>query len=214
MKHKSFCDKHFSRDDFSEEMVEYCHFFNCRFEHADLSEMHFLHCKFYNEQNDSGCSFQRANLKETLFSHCDVSMADFRYIHAIGLEISDCKVIGSDFRGANFMNMIGLNNYFCTATLRRNNLGYANFEDVILEQCDLRENRWTEANMLGAKFSGSDLSGGEFHDIDWQSADFTCCDLTGCDLSQIDIRRVDLTGVKITQEQQSQLLEPLGLIVL
>ncbi|VEJ55293.1 Qnr family pentapeptide repeat protein [Pragia fontium] len=214
MKHREFYDQHFSRDDFPDDTIEHCHFYRCGFDRADLSELRFLHCKFYDEQHDAGCSFYRATLKDTLFSHCDLSMSDFRHTDAIGLEISDCKAQGTDFRGASFRNMIGQNSYFCTATLLRNNFCYASFEDVILELCDLRENRWSEANLLAAKFSGSDLSGGEFHHIDWQSADFTCCDLTGCDLSQLDVRRVDLTGVKITQEQQSQLLEPLGIIVI
>ncbi|MDR0805846.1 MAG: Qnr family pentapeptide repeat protein [Enterobacteriaceae bacterium] len=214
MQFQEFHHKHFSRHDFSDDIVEHCQFYNCHFDRADLSEMQFLHCKFYDEQNNSGCFFTRAKLKETIFNHCDLSMADFRHIDAIGIEILDCKAQGADFRSASFMNMIGVNNYFCTATLLRNNFCYASFEDVILEQCDLRENRWSNANLLGARFCASDLSGGEFSHIDWQSADFTNCDLTDCDLSQLDIRRVNLTGVKITRDQQSELLEQLGLIIL
>ncbi|WP_140918776.1 Qnr family pentapeptide repeat protein [Limnobaculum xujianqingii] len=214
MKHQVFRDKAFIRSDFPDEIVEHCQFYQCSFDRVNLSEMQFLHCKFYDEQQDSGCSFYRAILKESHFHHCDLSLADFRHIDAMELEIADCKVLGANFKGASFVNMIGSTSYFCSVTFLRNNFSYCNFEDVVLEQCELRENRWSEANLLAARFCGSDLSGGEFHHIDWESADFTGCDLTNCDLSQIDVRRVNLAGVKITQEQQSQLLEPLGIIVL
>ena len=214
MKQREFYQQNLSGDAFPDGIAEYCQFYHCDFSRADLSEIQFIHCKFYDERSSESCSFYRAKLTDASFQHCDLTMADFRHINALGLEIHDSKVQGADFRGASFMNMIGHNSYFCSASLIRNNFSYANFEDVVLEQCELSGNRWSEVNVLGAKFCGSDLSDGEFHHMDWASANFTHCNLTGCDLSQLDPRRVDLTGVQISHEQQSQLLEQLGLIIL
>jgi fluoroquinolone resistance protein len=109
--------------------------------------------------------------------------------------------------------MITSRSFFCSAFMTKTNFSYANFQNVILEKCDLSGNRWNGANVLGANFSGSDLSGGEFNQIEWQSANFTHCDLTNSDLGELNIRKVNLDGVKIDCWQQTHLLEKLGIIV-
>lgn len=75
------------------------------------------------------------------------------------------------------MNMITSRTWFCSAYITKSNLSYANFAKVVLEKCELWENRWHGAQVLGASFSGSDLSGGEFSGFDWRAADVTQCDL-------------------------------------
>ncbi|CDH18981.1 Uncharacterized low-complexity protein [Xenorhabdus bovienii str. kraussei Quebec] len=96
----------------------------------------------------------------------------------------------------------------------KSNLSYTNFADVILEKCELWENRWHETHVLGARFSGSDLSGGEFISFDWNAADFTYCDLTNSILGELDIRKVDLKGVKLESYQVAELLERIGIVVM
>ena len=76
------------------------------------------------------------------------------------------------------MNMITSRTWFCSAYITKSNLSYANFAKVVLEKCELWENRWHGAQVLGASFSGSDLSGGEFSGFDWRAADVTQCDLS------------------------------------
>ena len=73
---------------------------------ADLSGTEFIGCQFYDRESQKGCNFSRANLKDAIFKSCDLSMADFRNINALGIEIRHCRAQGSDFRGASFMNMI------------------------------------------------------------------------------------------------------------
>ncbi|MGL5265267.1 MAG: pentapeptide repeat-containing protein, partial [Plesiomonas shigelloides] len=130
-----------------------------------------------------------------------------------GLEISECLAQGADFRGASFMNMITTRSWFCSAYITKTNLSYANFSRVVLEKCELWENRWNGAVIEGAVFRGSDLSCGEFSSFDWTLADFTGCDLTGASLGDLDARRTNLDGVKLDSEQALQLVESLGVIV-
>ncbi|CDH30849.1 Uncharacterized low-complexity protein [Xenorhabdus bovienii str. Intermedium] len=120
----------------------------------------------------------------------------------------------TDFRGASFMNRVSANIQFCSAYITKSNLSYTNFADVILEKCELWENRWHETHILGARFSGSDLSGGEFISFDWNAADFTYCDLTNSILGELDIRKVDLKGVKLESYQVAELLERIGIVVM
>ncbi|HCN6743843.1 TPA: Qnr family pentapeptide repeat protein, partial [Escherichia coli] len=158
------------RNRFTGEKVENSTFFNCDFSGADLSGTEFIGCQFYDRESQKGCNFSRANLKDAIFKSCDLSMADFRNINALGIEIRHCRAQGSDFRGASFMNMITTRTWFCSAYITNTNLSYANFSKVVLEKCELWENRWMGTQVLGATFSGSDLSGGEFSSFDWRAA--------------------------------------------
>lgn len=201
-----------ARNQFRGETINNGKFLNCDFSNADLTDTQFIGCIFYDEETQLGCSFNRAIVKDASFKHCDLSLADLRNTQALGLEIRECKVQGADFRGASFMNMISQRSYFCSAYIIKSNLSYANFSNVVLEKCELWENRWNGANVLGASFIGSDLSGGEFNHFDWRSATFNHCNLTGAELGELDIRHVDLDGVQLDGQQIATLIERLGII--
>ncbi len=214
IKNQVFSEQRFNQKQFSGEEIHDCKFLRCCFDSIDLSETTFVNCIFYDDEMQKGCSFQNAQLKDASFKHCDLTMADFKNIQALGLEIRECKATGADFNGASFMNMITTRSWFCSAFMTKNNFSYANFSKVILEKCELWENRWTGANVRGTNFSGSDLSGGEFTEFDWNDVNITHCDLTNSDLGELNLRKVDLDGVKIDDWQQSHLLEKLGVIVI
>jgi len=118
------------------------------------------------------------------------------------------------FARARFANQVSHTMYFCSAYITGCNLSYTNFERIIIEKCDLFENRWIGANLQGASFRESDLSRGVFSSDAWSQFRFQGADLCHVELEGLDPRRVDLTGVKICEWQQAQLLEPLGLIVM
>lgn len=203
----------FTPHQFTGSVVENSLFINCDFSGCDLSDTCFIHCQFYDRESEQGCNFSRATLRDASFKHCDISMNNFRFVNALGIEISECRAQGADFRDASFMNMITTKSWFCSAFITKTNLSYANFSKVVLEKCELWENRWVGTNVLGATFSGSDLSGGEFSAFDWRSADFTHCDLTRSITSDLDLRSTGLEGVKLDSAQVSILVERLGIMV-
>ncbi|RJK73841.1 fluoroquinolone resistance protein, partial [Klebsiella pneumoniae] len=98
-------------------------------------------------------------------------------------------------RGASFMNMITTRTWFCSAYITNTNLSYANFSKVVLEKCELWENRWMGTQVLGATFSGQ-ISPAASFDFRLASSKLTHCDLTNSELGDLDIRGVDLQGVK------------------
>lgn len=201
------------RDRFTGQIVRDMHFSGCDFSRADLTDSQFLNCRFYDDDIRSGCNFSHALLRDASFVGCDLSLADFRYADALGLEIRECKVQGADFREASFMNSLGRRRFFCRAYITKSNLSYCNFSRQTLEKCELMGNRWRGAVLTGANFRGSDLSGGELNQIDWLAADFTYCDLTNADLGNLDIRRVNLEGVKLESWQLADLAHPLGILL-
>ena len=203
----------FTTQHFTGRTVEKTCFINCDFSGCDLTDSRFVHCQFYDRETEQGCNFSGAILREASFRHCDLTMNNFRSVDALGIEISECRAQGADFRGASFMNMITTKSWFCSAFITKTNLSYANFSKVVLEKCELWENRWVGTHVLGATFSGSDLSGGEFNSFDWRSADFTHCDLTRSVTSELDLRTTELEGVKLDSAQVCFLVERLGIQV-
>ncbi|HHK5705803.1 TPA: Qnr family pentapeptide repeat protein [Serratia marcescens] len=202
------------RNRFTGEKIENGSFMLCDFSGADLTGTEFIGCQIYDRESRQGGNFSRAILKDASFRSCDLSMADFRHVDALGVEIRECRAQGADFRGASFMNMITSRTWFCSAYITKSNLSYANFAKVVLEKCELWENRWHGAQVLGASFSGSDLSGGEFSGFDWRAADVTQCDLSNAELGELDLRTTDLQGVKMDSHQAAQLLERLGIAII
>lgn len=203
-----------ARNRFTGEKIESGSFINCDFSGTDLTGTEFIDCQFYDRESQQGGNFSRALLKDASFKNCDLSMADFRNASALGIEIRECRAQGADFRGTSFMNMITPRTWFCSAYITKSNLSYANFSKVVLEKCELWENRWNSAQILGATFSGSDLSGGEFSSFDWRAANFTQCDLTNSELGELDLRSTDLQGAKLDSYQVFQMMERLGIAVI
>ncbi|MGF1680315.1 Qnr family pentapeptide repeat protein [Photobacterium minamisatsumaniensis] len=211
---QTFTDHSFSKENLTQATFEDCQFIRCDFTRVDLTETRFDHCQFIERGELDGCLFHYAQLKEASFKACDLSMADFSGAEMFGVEIRDSQLKGTIFSRARFANYITHNTFFCSAFITRCNLSYADFEDIKLEECELFENRWTGANLLGASFKGSDLTNGEFSQEAWGQFDLAGANLSHVDLTGLDLRRVSLENVTICDWQQAQLLETLGLIVL
>lgn len=190
-----------------------CKFYNCIFTHADLSDCHFVDCSFVEPGAVSGVNFEYVNLQDASFKNCQLAMASFKGANCFGAEFRNCDLKGANFYKASFANQISRQVYFCSVYITGCNLSYANFERQHIEKCDLFENKWTGANLYGASMQGSDLSRGVFSSDCWGQFNLKDCDLSNAELYGLDPRKVDLSGVKICLWQQEQLLEPLGVIV-
>ncbi|MGF1763182.1 Qnr family pentapeptide repeat protein [Aliivibrio kagoshimensis] len=208
-----FNDESFAKQNLMDAHFENCQFYRCDFSRADLSDAIFKQCKFIEQGEIDGCRFDYAKLKNASFQQCDLSMAHFNGTNCYGIELRECNLKGADFIRASFANYITNKTFFCSAFITNSNLSYANLEDVKLEKCELFENRWNGANLLGASLESSDLSGGEFSSEAWGTFDIKNCNLCRVDLEGLDPRQVKLEGVLICDWQQEQLLAPLGVSV-
>ncbi|WP_076411978.1 Qnr family pentapeptide repeat protein [Shewanella sp. UCD-KL12] len=210
---KSYYETSFSGEDLQEVIFERCEFTRCDFGRADLTDASFINCRFIESGESEGCNFSYATLISASFKHCNLSMAIFTGSRCFGIELRECNLQGADFSRASFANHITHKTFFCSAYITESNLSYVNLESAKLEKCELMDNRWRGANLLGASMKGSDLSGGEFSQSQWGSFELEGCNLCRVELEGLDPRNVKLEGVMISQWQQEQLLAPLGIIV-
>ncbi|WP_110457092.1 Qnr family pentapeptide repeat protein [Shewanella algidipiscicola] len=208
-----FIEHDFSGEDLQQQHYRDCHFYRCRFNHADLSDCQFERCQFVESGDLLGCDFSYATLTNASFKQCNLSMSLFRGSRCFGAEYRDNNLQGADFHRASFTNYITQKSYFCSGYITGCNLAYSNFDGVLLEECELFDNRWRGANLNGASMRGADLSGGEFSADQWGSFDLRGANLTRVELEGLDPRVVPLEGVIINQWQQAQLLAPFGLII-
>lgn len=204
----------FSNQELQQAVFENCQFILCDFSRADLTDAKFDRCKFIETSDLEGCQFDYATLKDASFSNCQLAMCNFEGADCFGIELRDCDLKGANFQRARFANQVSHSVYFCSAFITGCNLSYANLERLVLEKCELFENRWIGANLMGASLKESDLSRGVFSADAWSQFHFQGTDLCHVDLEGLDPRRVDLTGVKICDWQQEQLLASLGLVVI
>lgn len=208
---KHYYNEHFDQESMTQDSYIDCHFHHCWFDKLDLSDTQFIRCHFYDKDTEQHCSFKRAKLSNASFIECDISMVDFSYIDALGLTLHKCRAVGSNFHRASFSNQVTVKVYFCAAYFTENLFSYVNFTGVILEKCELQDNRWQGGNLKGLSLAGSDLSRGEFSEFDWHDVNIRECNLTDAELIGLDIRQHDVTGVTISQWQQAALLELIGI---
>ncbi|MXR69207.1 Qnr family pentapeptide repeat protein [Shewanella sp. JBTF-M18] len=210
---RDYFEHDFGGEDLQGLQFRRCRFVRCSFNRADLTDCHFEQCLFVEPGDLLGCDFSYATLINAKFSDCRLNLARFTGARCFGSEFRDCNLQGADFYRAGFANQIGTNHYFCSAVITGCNLAYGNLSQLILEECELTDNRWRDANLTGASLRGSNLSGGEFSPELWGEFDLRGANLTRVDLEGLDPREVALEGVMIDAWQQSQLLAPFGLIV-
>ncbi len=208
-----YVDHDFSGEDLQDHHFIKCHFYRCNFSHCDLTDSRFEACSFLEAGDLIGCDFSYGTLTSCQFSQCNLSLSLFKGSRCFGTEFRGSNLKGADFYRASFSNYITQKSYFCSAIITESNLAYANLDGLLLEECELTDNRWIGANLNGASMLGADLSGGEFSPDQWGSFDLRGANLTRIDLNGLDPRNVSLEGVMINSWQQSQLLEPLGIIV-
>ncbi|MCG9695546.1 Qnr family pentapeptide repeat protein [Shewanella sp. Isolate11] len=208
-----YVDHDFSGEDLQDHHFINCHFYRCNFNHSDLSDSQFEACQFLESGDLIGCDFSYATLTSCQFNQCNLSLSQFKGSHCFGAEFNASNLKGADFHRASFTNYITQKSYFCSGKITESNLAYANLDGVLLEECELTDNRWLGANLNGASMRGADLSGGEFSPEQWGCFDLRGANLTRVELHGLDPRTVSLDGVIISGWQQSQLLAPLGLII-
>jgi len=63
-------------------------FHNCDFSQADLSDAQFVDCRFYDHEREQGCSFRGASLARATFRKCDLTLCNFNFAKALGVEMS------------------------------------------------------------------------------------------------------------------------------
>lgn len=90
-------------------------FYNCDFSGTNLRDTHFINCDFFYAENETGCNFTDAILINASFVRCDLSMCTFSRAQLLGIEMSNCIAINTNFRGASFKKTISKNISFCEA---------------------------------------------------------------------------------------------------
>ncbi|GAA4651074.1 hypothetical protein GCM10023116_33570 [Kistimonas scapharcae] len=191
----------------------HCHFEHCRFRSADLTASRFEHCTFYHGDEHQRCDFSFCNLKEAQFTECDLSFCSFSRADAYGIEIDHCRAQGCDFSLASFSRMLSRKTAIALATITNTNLAYSDFEGVVLDKCELPNNRWIGVNFTNANLEGANLCGGTMSFEHCHGLSLASADLRNTELHGLDLRQVNLQGVKILEWQQQSLLESLGLII-
>ena len=213
-KNHTYHQHDFSHQDLSYLAFESCTFLECNFHSAQLKETTFKHCKFIETSDMEGCQFNFADLRDASFQDCKLAMANFSNANCFGIEFRNCDLKGANFHRANFANYVTQKVFFCSAYITGCKLSYTNLESANLEKCELFENRWIGAHLVGASMKESDLSRGVFSEDAWTQFSFQGANLCHAELEGLNPKRVDMTGVQIAEWQQDQLLEAMGIVVM
>lgn len=210
-------DCEFHHCDFSNTALDFmqasgCTFYECNFKNSGLKEAVFEKCRFLDPKAQIGCYFYGADLVNSQFINCDISLADFERADMFGIEISNSKAQGCSFKQANFASLVSRKKLFCSAHLTDSHFRYADFEGCQLASCNLSGSAFVNANFFQTNLEKSQLINADLTGIQFERLALAGADLRNAQLEGLDIRKVDLQGAKISDWQQSVLLESLGII--
>ena len=184
-----FEDKTFEGMDFTDGGLsggeyENCTFNNCRFVNGDLSGITFSECKFIN---------------------CDLSMAKIVNTALREITFKGCKLLGLHFDDCNgFLFSVK----FQGCQLHLASFYQRSLKGTLLEDCNLQEVDFAEADLTGVIFSNCDLSGAIFQNTTMEKADFR----TAYNYS-IDPERNRIKKAKFSRMGLVGLLDKYGLII-
>ncbi len=160
---------------------EWCNndeYFDCIFNHINVSQRHFSGIQFENcTFND--CDLSEAIFKDCKFIHCNfnrchMSVIKWLYTELFDVNFIECKLIGVDWTQADW------------PTFRLH-------PELVFKQCMLNG-----ASFFGLKLNELTLESCQLHDVDFREGDFKHSTIRECDLFQSQFMRTQLQSVDFT----------------
>jgi uncharacterized protein YjbI with pentapeptide repeats len=111
-------------------------------------------------------------LRDVRLVKCDLSNAILDGFEATRIEFVDCR-------------MTGMRACEC------------HWEDVLVENCDMRYVQLSDSRIRGSEFRSSNLSEADLRGVDFESAIFSNAILRQADLSRAKLQGIDLSGAEI-----------------
>lgn len=190
-----------------------CLFRDCIFAMADLREVEFTNCGFYNSTEVSGSQFQHCTLNRAVFTDCDLTLSKFKGCEAYDIAFTDCQMRGTNFEGTSFAMAMG-----------RQHLNAAKFQDcrltdALLDKLNLASCQFIDCDMTGIALTGTRLVNATIKDCAFVAPEMIGADLSGADLSGSSLEGMRLTDLRayaamtVSASQQHFLLHSLGIEV-
>ncbi|WP_404403717.1 pentapeptide repeat-containing protein [Pelagibacterium halotolerans] len=200
--------------DLSGTQFERCRFTKVGFPGANLTDAVFRDCAFFDAESGEGCDFGRANLEGAIFEGGNLAVSRFPHARLYDAAFRRCKAQGTDFENADFSKSIGGRTAISRVVFEMAILDMVSFRDAKLDDCV-----FAECSLRQSDFSGSTLASADMRDCDLSEGNFANAvldnaDLRGATVFGLDVTRlVSFEGLKLTPEQLSDVVKPLGIRV-
>lgn len=190
-----------------------CLFENCEFVGAELREIQFIKCKFFDSENASGTEFRFCNLDHAKFLECNISLSKFDGCNSYESSFKGCMMRGCQFKNTDFsreMGKITVNNAeFLNCELTDSTFSGLNLNSCVFKHCNLTTSNFSHALLENAVLNHCDLGF-----IEVRSADFSQADLRESSLDGFLLRDLQsYAGMKVSDLQQHHLLGGLSIDV-
>lgn len=191
---------------------ENCVFENVRFAGANLTDVAFVGCNFFDAEARKGCDFGRADLDGATFENCNLAMARFGLAGLFGASFTRCKAAGADFEDARFSKQVSSRTAVARVTFVSTILDMAGFRATKLDDCTFAECSLRQADLRQVSLSGADLRGSDLSEANFNGAILDNADLRDGTLLGLDVTRLaSFAGMKVSEDQLGDLVRPLGI---
>jgi len=167
-----FTGLNYSINEIGEE-YDSCHFINCNFSSADLSNVIFTECVFEN------CNFSSVKISNTSFQQ-----VTFISCKMLGLQFDECNKFGLSFR-------------FSECVLNHSGFYQSNIKNTQFINCQLKQVDFTQADLTESVFDKCDLNSAIFEQTNLTSVNFQSADNFSIDPTKNNIRKAKFSSTNI-----------------
>lgn len=179
-----------------------CHFENCIFAYAELSESKFVDCVFYKPAME--CSFHQADCRYCEFITCDMRLVSFEKTRLFKANFLQCNATGANFYRAAFSKVVEISE--CIFEL-------VDLRDAQLPRCNLSKTSFRQADLREANFEGCNLQECDFAGASLAHMTIQYADMRGANIAEFDVRSHSFFGVQLYEEQAKALIEKTGAVI-
>jgi len=178
----------------SNEFVNLCSFYECRFTNSSFAETNFQNCRFVQCEFDS----------------CDLSLTQFPFCVFSGVQFKDSRLIGIDWTRADWnTSSLGKPMMFYKCNISHSTFIGLKLNSISIAGCTAHDVDFREADLSETNFDGTDLSESLFLNTNLSKADFSDARNYG-----IPPRKNALKGAKFSLPEAMSLLFNLDIVLM
>lgn len=200
--------------DFSQAVFKDCRFEPTRFANCRFAGAQFQSGTLFDLQQKKGCTFAFCEMPALESTKCNFATNTFERCDLYNLRALECSFRGVQFRQSTFGKAISRRSVLTKAFFDRCNLSFADLSGLQLQNSEFLSCKFSEASFIGADLSNATLLACTLDRVEWERAKLSNADLRGSQLAGLNLAALsDYAGLSISENEQSALLEQLGVTV-
>lgn len=129
--------------------------------------------------------------------NCIINKCDFSKSNLQGIDISDSKILFSNFSNVDLSERSYKNVIFNNCSLVGVDFNSSFLENVTFTSCNLSYSNFSGCNLKEVTFNTCKMDDASINEVKWKKITFDNCSLNGCEFFQTKLKDIDVSNCQI-----------------